>query len=116
MDGFKKWIDSSTRKTKPFSEYKGIKREEDIAPRKVKKLSLVDKDDYITSAERKHIKAFLESGLKEARVNNSIYEISNIGDDGVYEIVRRFNYTDPLTLVKDENGKLVNKRGRVSML
>ena len=77
----------------------------------MKKLSLVDKDDYITSAERKHIKAFLESGLKEARVNNSIYEISNIGDDGVYEIVRRFNYTDPLTLVKDENGKLVNKRG-----
>ena len=111
LDGFKKWIDSSTRKSKPFSEYKGIKREEDIAPRKVKKLSLVDKDDYITSAERKHIKAFLESGLKEARVNNSIYEISNIGDDGVYEIVRRFNYTDPLTLVKDENGKLVNKRG-----
>lgn len=111
LDEFKKWIDSSTRKTKPFSEYKGIKREEDIAPRKVKKLSLVDKDDYITSAERKHIKAFLESGLKEARVNNSIYEISNIGDDGVYEIVRRFNYTDPLTLVKDENGKLVNKRG-----
>lgn len=111
LDGFKKWIDSSIRKTKPFSEYKGIKREEDIAPRKVKKLSLVDKDDYITSAERKHIKAFLESGLKEARVNNSIYEISNIGDDGVYEIVRRFNYTDPLTLVKDENGKLVNKRG-----
>lgn len=84
---------------------------EDVVPRKVKKLSLVDKDDYITSAERKHIKAFLESGLKEARVNNSIYEISNIGDDGVYEIVRRFNYTDPLTLVKDENGKLVNKRG-----
>lgn len=111
LDGFRKWIDSSTRKTKSFSEYKGIKREEDIAPRKVKKLSLVDKDDYITSAERKHIKAFLESGLKEARVNNSIYEISNIGDDGVYEIVRRFNYTDPLTLVKDENGKLVNKRG-----
>lgn len=111
LDGFKKWIDSSKRKTKPFSEYKGIKREEEILPRKVKKLSLVDKDDYITSAERKHIKAFLESGLKEARVNNSIYEISNIGDDGVYEIVRRFNYTDPLTLVKDENGKLVNKRG-----
>lgn len=74
-------------------------------------MSLVDKDDYITSAERKHIKAFLESGLKEARVNNSVYEISNIGDDGIYEIVRRFNYTDPLTLVKDENGKLVNKRG-----
>lgn len=111
LDEFKKWIDSSIRKTKPFSEYKGIKREEDIAPRKVKKLSLVDKDDYITSAERKHIKAFLESGLKEARVNNSVYEISNIGDDGIYEIVRRFNYTDPLTLVKDENGKLVNKRG-----
>lgn len=111
LDEFKKWIDSSIRKTKPLSEYKGIKREEDIAPRKVKKLSLVDKDDYITSAERKHIKAFLESGLKEARVNNSIYEISNIGDDGVYEIVRRFNYTDPLTLVKDENSKLVNKRG-----
>lgn len=111
LDEFKKWIDSSTRKTKSFSEYKGIKREEDIAPRKVKKLSLVDKDDYITSAERKHIKAFLESGLKEARVNNSVYEISNIGDDGIYEIVRRFNYTDPLTLVKDENGKLVNKRG-----
>lgn len=111
LDEFKKWIDSSTRKTKPFYEYKGIKREEEILPRKVKKLSLVDKDDYITSAERKHIKAFLESGLKEARVNNSIYEISNIGDDGVYEIVRRFNYTDPLTLVKDENGKLVNKRG-----
>lgn len=110
LDEFKKWIDSSKRKTKPFSEYKGIKREEEILPRKVKKLSLVDKDDYITSAERKHIKAFLESGLKEARVNNSIYEISNIGDDGVYEIVRRFNYTDPLTLVKDENGKLVNKR------
>lgn len=82
-----------------------------MPPRKVKKLSLVDKDDYITSAERKHIKAFLESGLKEARVNNSVYEISNIGDDGIYEIVRRFNYTDPLTLVKDENGKLVNKRG-----
>lgn len=111
LDEFKKWIDFSKRKTKPFSEYKGIKREEEILPRKVKKLSLVDKDDYITSAERKHIKAFLESGLKEARVNNSIYEISNIGDDGVYEIVRRFNYTDPLTLVKDENGKLVNKRG-----
>lgn len=111
LDGFKKWIDSSTRKTKPFSEYKGIKHEEDVVPRKVMKLSLVDKDDYITSAERKHIKAFLESGLKEARVNNSIYEISNIGDDGVYEIVRRFNYTDPLTLVKDENGKLINKRG-----
>lgn len=111
LDEFKKWIDSSKRKTKSFSEYKGIKREEEILPRKVKKLSLVDKDDYITSAERKHIKAFLESGLKEARVNNSIYEISNIGDDGVYEIVRRFNYTDPLTLVKDENGKLVNKRG-----
>lgn len=111
LDEFKKWIDSSKRKTKPFSEYKGIKREEEILPRKVKKLSLVDKDDYITSAERKHIKAFLESGLKEARVNNSIYEISNIGDDGVYEIVRRFNYTDPLTLVKGENGKLVNKRG-----
>lgn len=111
LDEFKKWIDSSKRKTKPFSEYKGIKREEEILPRKVKKLSLVDKDDYITSAERKHIKAFLESGLKEARVNNSVYEISNIGDDGIYEIVRRFNYTDPLTLVKDENGKLVNKRG-----
>lgn len=111
LDGFKKWIDSSTRKTKPFSEYKGIKQEEDVVPRKVKKLSLADKDDYITSAERKHIKAFLESGLKKARVNNSIYEISNIGDDGVYEIVRRFNYTDPLTLVKDENGKLINKRG-----
>lgn len=28
LDEFKKWIDSSTRKTKPFSEYKGIKREE----------------------------------------------------------------------------------------
>ena len=111
LDEFKKWIDSSTRKTKPFDEYKGIKREENVVPRKVRKLSLVDKDDYITSAERKHIKAFLESGLKEARVNNSTYEISNIGDDGVYEIVRRFNYTDPLTLVKDENGKLVNKRG-----
>lgn len=111
LDEFKKWIDSSKRKTKPFSEYKGIKREEEILPRKVKKLSLVDKDGYITAAERRHIKAFLESGLEAARVNNSIYEISNIGDDGVYEIVRRFNYTDPLTLVKDENGKLVNKRG-----
>lgn len=111
LDEFKKWIDSSKRKTKPFSEYKDIKREEEILPRKVKKLSLVDKDGYITAAERRHIKAFLESGLEAARVNNSIYEISNIGDDGVYEIVRRFNYTDPLTLVKDENGKLVNKRG-----
>ena len=111
LDEFKKWIDSSKRKTKPFSEYKGIKREEEILPRKVKKLSLVDKDGYITAAERRHIKAFLESGLEADRVNNSIYEISNIGDDGVYEIVRRFNYTDPLTLVKDENGKLVNKRG-----
>lgn len=28
LDEFKKWIDSSTRKTKPFYEYKGIKREE----------------------------------------------------------------------------------------
>ena len=28
LDDFKKWIDSSIRKTKPFSEYKGIKREE----------------------------------------------------------------------------------------
>lgn len=28
LDGFKKWIDSSTRKTKPFYEYKGIKQEE----------------------------------------------------------------------------------------
>lgn len=28
LDEFKKWIDSSIRKTKPFSEYKGIKREE----------------------------------------------------------------------------------------
>lgn len=111
LDEFKKWIDSSKRKTKPFSEYKGIKREEEILPRKVKKLSLVDKDDYITSAERKHIKAFLESGLKEARVNNSIYEISNIDDDGVYELIRRFNYTDPLTLVRNEKGKIVNKRG-----
>lgn len=34
LDEFKKWIDSSIRKTKPFSEYKGIKREEDIAPEK----------------------------------------------------------------------------------
>ena len=28
LDEFKKWIDSSTRKTKPFYEYKGIKQEE----------------------------------------------------------------------------------------
>lgn len=111
LDEFKKWIDSSKRKTKPFSEYKDIKREEEILPRKVKKLSLVDKDGYITAAERRHIKAFLESGLEAARVNNSIYEISNIDDDGVYELIRRFNYTDPLTLVRNEKGKIVNKRG-----
>lgn len=34
LDEFKKWIDSSTRKTKPFYEYKGIKQEEgDISSR-----------------------------------------------------------------------------------
>ena len=29
---FKKWIDSSHRKTKPFSEYKGVKTEGDVMP------------------------------------------------------------------------------------
>lgn len=45
LDGFKKWIDSSTRKTKPFSEYKSVKAIEEKTNNEKPQMPLTE-DEY----------------------------------------------------------------------
>lgn len=52
LDEFKKWIDSSTRKTKPFYEYKGIKQEEgDISKNNDSDNDTTNNQDNVSSIE-----------------------------------------------------------------
>ena len=60
LEDFEKWIDSSHRKTKPFSEYSSVNKGSEKAEKKQKKQSVFDKAKEITDKEEKKRKAEAE--------------------------------------------------------
>ena len=57
LEDFEKWIDSSHRKTKPFSEYSSVNKGSEKAEKKQKKQSVFDKAKEIADKEEKKRKA-----------------------------------------------------------
>ena len=57
LKDFEKWIDSSHRKTKPFSEYSSVNKGSEKAEKKQKKQSVFDKAKEIADKEEKKRKA-----------------------------------------------------------
>ncbi len=73
LEDFEKWIDSSLRKTKPFSEYSSVDKETvatdkggEKAEKKQKKQSVFDKAKEIADKEEKKRKAEADSVLGQA--------------------------------------------------
>ena len=73
LEDFEKWIDSSHRKTKPFSEYSSVNKETvatdkggEKAEKKQKKQSVFDKAKEIADKEEKKRKAEADSVLGQA--------------------------------------------------
>ena len=60
LKDFEKWIDSSHRKTKPFSEYSSVNKGSEKAEKKQKKQSVFDKAKEIADKEEKKRKAEAE--------------------------------------------------------
>ena len=60
LEDFEKWIDSSHRKTKPFSEYSSVNKGSEKAENKQEKESVFDKAKEITDKEEKKRKAEAE--------------------------------------------------------
>mgnify|MGYP002615051591 CR=1 FL=1 len=60
LEDFEKWIDSSHRKTKPFSEYSSVNKGSEKAEKKQKKQSVFDKAKEIADKEEKKRKAEAE--------------------------------------------------------
>lgn len=55
------------------------------------------KSNHVTATEKKHLKAFLDSGLTQAKVNTKFYEVlsgSLRGDDWYYKVRISSPYTD----------------------
>lgn len=62
-DDFKKWIDSSVRKSKPFAEYKGVEnKSENAAPEKPEKKS-VSKNKLVTDERYEELKKRMRAKL-----------------------------------------------------
>ena len=57
LEDFEKWIDSSHRKTKPFSEYSSVNKGSEKAEKKQEKQSVFDKAKEIADKEEKKRKA-----------------------------------------------------------
>ena len=66
LKDFEKWIDSSHRKTKPFSEYSSVNKGSEKAEKKQKKQSVFDKAKEIADKEEKKRKAEDDSVLGQA--------------------------------------------------
>ena len=69
LEDFEKWIDSSHRKTKPFSEYSSVNKEtvaNGKPEKKQKKQSVFDKAKEIADKEEKKRKAEADSALGQA--------------------------------------------------
>ena len=66
LEDFEKWIDSSHRKTKPFSEYSSVNKGSEKAEKKQKKQSVFDKAKEIADKEEKKRKAEDDSVLGQA--------------------------------------------------
>ena len=66
LEDFEKWIDSSHRKTKPFSEYSSVNKGSEKAEKKQEKQSVFDKAKEIADKEEKKRKAEDDSVLGQA--------------------------------------------------
>ena len=66
LEDFEKWIDSSHRKTKPFSEYSSVNKGSEKAEKKQEKQSVFDKAKEIADKEEKKRKAEADSVLGQA--------------------------------------------------
>lgn len=88
-DEFKKWIQSSKRKTKPFSEYKIAKKQSDSTTNKTSEYNAPDEKDAIkdleqekkTTAEKIGDVGEKIGGAKKDRIKEYAQKIKNIDSD-----------------------------------
>ena len=91
LEDFEKWIDSSHRKTKPFSEYSSVNKGREKAEKKQKKQSVFDKAKEIADKEEKKRKAEAEKQKVDKQGNpidaegrlitEKVEDISDLSDD-----------------------------------
>ena len=91
LEDFEKWIDSSHRKTKPFSEYSSVNKGSEKAEKKQKKQSVFDKAKEIADKEEKKRKAEAEKQNVDKQGNpidaegrlitEKVEDISDLSDD-----------------------------------
>lgn len=101
MDGFKEWIDSSHRKTKPFAEYSSIKGKPSVEEQPVqKKWSEMTMDERMKEAEtnpltKEQVEAYTGDDVIKANalayINGKDDLINSIAYLKVYEDVRNSN-------------------------
>ena len=84
LKDFEKWIDSSHRKTKPFSEYSSVNKGSEKAEKKQKKQSVFDKAKEIADKEEKKRKAEAEDDSVLGQATRAV---------GKKKKVNRFKYT-----------------------
>ena len=89
LKDFEKWIDSSHRKTKPFSEYSSVNKGSEKAEKKQKKQSVFDKAKEIADKEEKKRKADKQKVDKQGNpidaegrlITEKVEDISDLSDD-----------------------------------
>ena len=91
LEDFEKWIDSSHRKTKPFSEYSSVNKGSEKAEKKQEKQSVFDKAKEIADKEEKKRKAEAEKQKVDKQGNpidaegrlitEKVEDISDLSDD-----------------------------------
>lgn len=106
MDEFKKWIDSSHRKTKPFAEYKSVKKE---AGQSAEAGTTADNEqlrDELAVELRKF--DYEEQSPSDANVRYDIYDLRN----AVKDILTRYNNPALQAAMDAINTSLADQRER----
>ena len=78
----------------------------------LKSVEIVSGIDNWDKTSISHIKAFLESGAKEAKVGRSYYRLLGKNDDGSYKIQKTVDTTRKGVLARDEKGRLIEPKDR----
>lgn len=79
---------------------------------KIKDVEIISGVDKWDKTAKNHIKMFLESGTKEAKIGRSYYKLLGENNDGSYNIQNTVDSTRKGVLVRNEKGKLVEKKER----
>ena len=78
----------------------------------LKSVEIVSGIDNWDKTSISHVKAFLESGAKEAKVGRSYYRLLGKNDDGSYKIQKTVDTTRKGVLARDEKGRLIEPKDR----